>query len=424
MKKNKKLYVFLTTLIRGVGGGHIYTLCKIDSLKSEGFDIQLIHANDPTSKIYIDGLRVYEKNYDNCFFFPAYFYSPKEQKRVVERVIKRFIPKYGEYEDIYIESQTTTCSTWGELIAGKIRAKHLVYLLDEHPKISNISIFGFYSFKLDRGELAGIGRDSIKTMFEGWRDIKVSPFLLAYNKKPLQDVPYDIRKVRKSDYIIGSIGRTEKGFLLPALTVVKEFALNHANKSFTVLIIGGSVDNGKPEQAIQQLFRNIKNVYVHITGLIYPIPICLVKMPHIFLSTAGGVTTSTDLGKVTISFDINDFKPIGIINYTTQNRLFRSEDEPAPDLYRLLDEVLIEKKYSETNVIYNKEKQELSYKPHFDFIAASNQEKKYYHFEDKGLTVGQVIMKIMIRIVGTKVTKHVVKNYYPLILRIQNNNKK
>lgn len=409
----------MTTLIRGVGGGHIYTLSKMHYLERLGYDTLFFHANDTTDIIRIEELKQFEKCYDNHFYFPSYFFKEKEQNKVVERLIKEYIPTADEYKTIIIESQTTVVSTWGEVLSKKLCAKHLVYLLDEHPRISNSLMFSFNDFKLKRHELAGIGKNSLSEMFSPWQVLKDNEryYLKAHTPKPLANLDFDINDIPSGDYIIGSITRLEKKFLYPALEVVKQFAEDHANKTIVILIIGGEIGTNKNEKAIRQLFKNTANVKVVITGIIYPLPVKLVKIPHVFLSTSGACLSSIQLGKVTIPFDIHDGKPMGISKYTTNEILFREKGKTEPNLYDLLTDVLINKTYPETDVLYNGE-EIVNYDDHMTFVEEYQEEAQYFEFDYGMLDEKQKRNARMVRLFGPKASQLLYKNLVPRVYKL------
>ena len=100
-----KLYIFLTTLIRGIGGGHIYTLNKIHYLTGLGWDTRFLHADVKAGRIVIEELRQYEKMGEQHLQRPPYMFSSTKQIHVLDKLVELLDLKHT-YDEIVIESQT------------------------------------------------------------------------------------------------------------------------------------------------------------------------------------------------------------------------------------------------------------------------------------------------------------------------------
>lgn len=376
----KRIYIFLTTLIRGIGGGHIYTLNKIHFLEKRGYATQFIHANVLQGIINITELAIYENNYDEALQYPCYAFSKKRQKEVLNKLLSMIPLGYDEY---IIESQTIPCSTWGELLAAKLpKGKNFVYLLGEHIKIENTRMYEFFRFKLERKELVGIDTLSLKSLFSAWYKIGQNQnySLPAYCTNVLSKEYYpQLSLIPQSDYTIGFVGRIDKLFVMKSLCDILRFVTVHSDKTFTLLFIGGST-NKKAENKIRKYFKDITNVKIYITGLLFPIPVDLVQKGDVYLSTAGSCKISQELGKVTISHDGHDAMPIGLFRITTQHSLFRDKSEKPLDLIELLDSILIKKQYVNQNVDIDAvlSKYDFDYSSHMDFLESSSKELKYF----------------------------------------------
>lgn len=395
-----KYYLFLTTSILNIGGGHIYTLNKIKYLKSVGYDTDLFHADMQTGEIVIKNLIPYKKNGDWHLQYPCYFFGEIKQKEIIEIICNK-IPK--GYDEIIVESQTMNCATWGELIAKELGGKHFVYLLAEQPRIPNKGVYKFLKFKLGRKELVGIQPDSIPTLFKNWTAEKVSNtnFLIAHCSNVVQDISYnkDLNEFKNTDFVISSIGRIDKLFLIESLYQIVNYVNKHKNKTFSILLIGGTSVKSI-QKRIEMMFKNVPNVKLHITGLIYPIPQELIMLADVFISSSGSALLSYSLGKPTISIDGNDNKPIGVVGYTTDNTLFRSM-EPIIELEELLTKILFEKKYIKSIVPVDKVYMaDYSYLDHINYVQQSDQARLYYNFSEVNLSLKELTISLMLRLLG------------------------
>lgn len=415
-----KYYLFLTSLIRNIGGGHIYTRNKINFLQDKGFRVGFFHADIQHGEIVIQDLLNYKNNCDNHLQYPTYFFSKKIQKEVVTSICNR-IP--DDHTEIIIESQTVICATWGELIAKRVNAKHFIFLLSEHHYLRNKNVFNFFKFKLDRKELVGIEKKSLSLLFDGWYNISEmeSYFLTAHCTNVLEDISYPkLSQISQSDYTIGSIGRIDKLFMVETMKQVAEFVKLHPHKSFTLLLIGGSTNKNAGE-VIKSLFKSTNNVKVFITGLIYPVPVELVLIPDVFVSTAGSCIVSNSVGKLTISIDNNDFKPIGIYGKTTDNILFRS-NEPDVSLNELLDSILIRRMFK-SKISYRKKDLPLNYdySDHLEFVRRSDILKEYFDISKAKLSFIDWIEKIGLVLFGRALYPKVIRLFSPIWIKIKRN---
>ena len=400
-----KLYIFLTTLIRGIGGGHIYTLNKIHYLRGLGWETRFLHADVKTGNIVIEELQQYEQFGEHHLQRPPYMFSSSKQISVLDHLVKLLNLRQA-YEEIVIESQTIDCALWGELLAKRLKAKNFVFLLGELQRTKNEEVYNFWKFKLARKELYGIGKNSLKALMSGWNvsGLCLDYNLYAYCSNSLADIKFkEMEKLPKADYTIGMIGRIDKIFVEYSLTKILEFAKIHYDKHFLVLLIGGTTNRKKAQKIKERVERN-KNVACFITGLIYPIPVELVRKPDVFISTSGSCNVSHDLGKLTISCDIHDFQPIGILGITTQNIMSRSSDEPPLLLENLLEEILIEKKYREEIKAFVPV--QIDFSSHLEAIKSSSYQKEYFKITYPHLHGREFVIGISTKILGIKVTNY------------------
>ena len=413
-----KFYLFLTSLIKNIGGGHIYTVNKIKYLESKGFMVDFYHADIRHGGIVINDLVSYENNCDFHLQYPPYIFSKKTQKNIVDAICEKIPKDCGE---IIIESQTIICATWGELVANQLKAKHFIFLLSEHHNLHNEDIFEFFKYKLNRGELAGIQKKSLPMLFKGWYELRENEkyFLLAHCYNSLKNIPYsEIKKVPKSDYTIGSIGRIDKLYMIKILQLINVFAKNHPDKTFTLLIIGGS-SNKNDTKKIYKIFKNTDNFKVFITGLIYPIPVELVLIPDVFVSTSGSCRVSHSIGKTTIPIDNSDFKPIGILGETTNNTLYRSEEIDS-SIDNLLNDILFLKKYN-SNVNFRESDFDINYdySDHLEFVKRSDNSKVYFDISKAKLSLIDWIEKTGLVIFGSALYPEVVRLLSPIWMKLK-----
>ena len=352
----------------------------------------------------IPKLKPYEKNSDAHLRIPIHYFQERVQQKTINNIIRKY--SLTKYENIIIESSTYNQATWGEAISKKIGAKHLVLLLSEHPVITDKNAFLFFEFKLKRKELCGITKNSLSILFDGWKDIPEDKnyCLPCYCNNSVDDVEYDrCKEIKKSDYMIGCLGRFDKPYFIPSLYDLRKYVNSYPEKSFTLILIGHT-KTAKIKKEIASIFKDAPNVSLFQTGELFPIPLKLLRMADVFISSAGSCRAIRLAGKNVISYDGRDLKPIGIFRKTTEHSLFRSPSEKPCDLKELLDDVLVNKKYESDNPIADmKEINDIDFYTHRVFINNSEESKDYYDFNvcDKNRT--QKIAILITSVLGANV---------------------
>lgn len=340
-----KYYIILRGYIHFLGGGEIYTRNKLEAASKQGYTSIVIYAWKRGPVLYVQDLKKYENNICKYLKFSPSFYNHEKRNDILKKVMS-FIPDANE--NSIIETHEPSMVGWGELLANRLRCRHLIFLLDEKPQIRNRQEFEYYKFKYDRKELYGITRNVLPAMFaDWWQNIPAinGYFMSAYCTNSLVEQPCPQKYIfPKADYTITSIGRIEKDFVIPMVHSVLEFANRHRDKHINFIFIGGAF-NREPINKIRKILSHSSNLFFFITGRIFPIPSGLVKQGDVNISSAGSCWISEDCGIPTISVDSNDSKGIGVFQRSTPNSLFRGESEPPIEIEDLLERVLIHRDF-------------------------------------------------------------------------------
>ena len=181
-----------------MGGAQMYIRNKVLYLREHGWDAMIIAGR--AKNIIIPELREFKDTVPEIDYC-SYYYSSRKQEQVIGRLATRIVNK--KYEKIVIESTSTEGSTWGERIAQKVGARHLIFLLQEHNCIANKGMQDFYVFKHQRRELAGITMKTLATMFKEFYPIESeeSYRLQAYSNNVEADIPCKlVERIDKSKY--------------------------------------------------------------------------------------------------------------------------------------------------------------------------------------------------------------------------------
>ena len=152
------------------------------------------------------------------------------------------------------------------------------------------------------------------------------------------------------------------------------------------------------EKEIRESLGKYPNVRVYITGLLFPIPAKLLYSVDVFLSSAGSAFATANLGIPTISYDANDLQPIGILQHTTQNSIFRGPGEPPASAEELLSEVLIQKKYLKN--IHPIPDVHPDFSSHMDFVSQMSPKREYYDFKNYTYSRKEKLKRLLILCFG------------------------
>lgn len=385
-------YIIMTASITKVGGAQLYTNYKREYMESKGFSVDIFSCNQ--GPILMNEFVRYKDNIiEELGFLPMYFGKTK-QNEILEKMVSRYD---SENYRIIIESHNTTMHVWGELLAARLKAKHIVYEITERSRCKK-ELFHFFKFKYDRREMAGIKDSSLQYYFRDYMDVPLSKkySLLAYYPcKQVDDVDYNAGNIREASPMctIGILGRLEKPFVLTVAKQLKAYIECDSNNNYTVIIIGGQKEGCSTKNKIQEIYKDIQNVSLVFTGFLYPIPRGLLSKIDIGISSAGAVVVLAKEGIPTISIDGHDMLPLGVYGVTTDNTLFRKGEE----IVKLSNWI---KRIQETPELYRKDicivpdtEDHLAH--HIEFINESEQSIQYYTHFSNGLSFKQLIYRAL-----------------------------
>lgn len=379
-----KKYVFLTFAIPGIGGTQIYVRNKILFLRQQGWN-PIVITEESEGEICVRELLAFKDN-----IVPEILRSPMLlRKHEREQVLDRMAAIVGEVNgDAVIESNFIMATLWGELLAQKLGIKHFIFLIQEDYSLNDKRFMKFFDFKFQRGELAGNTPVAISKLFSGYRTLpeECDTYLSAYCSNTVEDCEsIHIERIKQADYNIGSIGRLNKPFVIPMIKDLLSFAQMHKDKTFQIVLFGGTPDS-KELDTIIGMVRLIENADIYVTGAIFPVPRKALDKMDVFVSSAGAAATSANLGYTTIVIDANDFEPIGVLGYTTNELVHRIPGIPHESTQELLEQVLIEKKYpAKVDMVVNDETEyEAAFKKHMQYLSGSTDKKTYYPIKKVG----------------------------------------
>lgn len=355
MKTNNKMkYIFLTFTMEGVTGSPSYVNNKVKWLREKGIETVVFDhygGLNLNGEVVLDNLLPYKDNRMLELFFPPSYFTKRQRANVLEKLCNIT----GEAEDYVVESHSFRLAFWGELLAKKLQAKHLILNVGEHLTIRSKEEYRFLDFKLNRRELFCIKPKTIQNMFKGFRVISDEDaqnyFFAALMGVRPEDVPMpELADLPEADYRILSFGR-HKPYFDNMIKGVVEFAQQHPTERVNFLIMGDVV---LPSKTMSYL-ESATNLFVKFIPAKRPVPQAVFDYSDVVIATAGCANLSYLIAKKTISMDVETCLPLGVMGYTTVDSVYSSnQNQPVYDVCNLLEDVLVRHLYNGDPVLTKK----------------------------------------------------------------------
>lgn len=402
-----KIYIIICGFADVVAGGPIYYGNKVRYMEQLGWKVIVIPTNKG-EKVYIRGMERFLGPFVPFILDSPNEYTNKQKEKNID-FLESFVPK--ERGETIVETGTDYTNYWGEELARRIGAKHIIIFLDEQNSQVDNRVIDFYKFKLDRGELAAISKPVMQKLFHPYytlpleRCISVPCFcsnvIERYPSKLAESIPH-------GDYNIGYIGRLEKPFFDSIVKGFLEFCVVNKAKAITIVFFGGSFEQ-KTADRLKEKFANKKNVKVIITGYIYPLPYDALNKMDVFVSGAGSAHVAAKAGKLSIKIDMFSYEPMGVLlDYYDQPFAKCPSGNKISDY---LSWILIDKKNAPSPLSPNFENDWAMiferFKEHIKLIEDSSPIQEYYNTNKLALTSLQRRRLIMRAILGLKLYKSI-----------------
>ncbi len=373
-------YIIFTPNIANIGGAQLYTKRRAQFLIKNGYEVKIITSK--STPLLIEAF----KDFDILTIkqFASFKYTPTFYSNRLIRKISDFI---GNAD--YIESHTLNDAIFCEIIAKKLKLKSIVYLLLE-SKISALKderFRSFYEFKLKRGELWGLSEPSLDIIFERNIDKGLNNFInigFDVNEFSNDDTFFLPQKKEDSDFIIATITRLEKEYLIDFITSVYKFC---EGKNFTthLMVYGDSRIPGLKAK-LKSTYKGNANLSIYWPGYLNPIPSKLFKTVDVYAGMGTTVVNSIAMGCPTLVIDPRTNQCAGIFGKEINNfgystdQLF-SIEEKLFEIYNLSG--FERKKLSDHSIdfFYKNYENKIVMQKAQDLIKNSKIDKEYYNFD-------------------------------------------
>ena len=376
----------------GYSGGPTYVSNKVKYLEQNGWTVHVFDSTGYSNlDITIDNLKKFKENR-----FPELFFNPFWIRKVKrDEVMKTILEKIGVDDLVIIESNGIMLSMWGELIAQRLYAKHLVYLIGENLIISDETLFKYLKFKADRKELFSISPQAYARLFCKFEKVTDASFhhWSARISVPIEKVPSKVMDgIAKADYNIGHLGR-KKAYFPSMFTEIASFARIHADKSINFILLGVDDISCELKECLPQ------NVFLYIIPSQQPIPQIFYDLSDVIVATAGCANISFLYGAKVISIDVINHTPLGVMGYDTLDSNLRSpENTYNKSLSETLEAVLEKGKYKYTNPLIPSARKSVGYEEQITY--ARNSDCVYYDMRNvkTHVSLKRLVMKLLLSI--------------------------
>lgn len=371
-----KRYILLTPGIRNMGGAQMYVANKATYMESLGWipDVYFFLQGD----VVINYLQRFKQNIIPELEENIWSVLSTERERVIESISTNI----AVTDEVVIESNSLLLTYWGEFIAERLKAKHLVFILQESIPNLTARQADFFNYKLDRKELLNSHSNTLHNIFKNY-------FRPSYQDYNYQLLPYcsnvlDYTQTKspvnydKADYNILSIGRLDKDYIKPMMEDIRCFANKYKDKIINLIFVGDDTKHIMSDY-IKDFYLNTKNINLFLLGYIFPIPYDWIKDIDVSIASSNSVLVTSEVGIPTISIDAHDLKAIGVHQHTTNSTVLRKDDEPMLEIANLIEEILVNKRYAKQ--LKEKDiKSELGLylSPHVELLKISSIDKQYY----------------------------------------------
>ena len=366
----QKLYIMFC-YIEDVGGGQIYVNSKVPWLEAAGWDVIVFSPLTERSDSIVPwtNLAKFAANKVEGLNKSPEFWRKKKMKAVLEQLQSKCS---GEYSEIIIESHTDYFAEWGELLAEKLNAKNICYLLDEQLELYGAKEFLYFKYR--RNEVAGITDSSVERLFTGYAPLikENNHKLSASHSSQAEEYYWDaIEKIQRCDWNIGYVGRS-KQYVDNITKNIAIFADRYPDKTINVVILGEILD--------LRILEDKKNVICTKLGFKFPIPKSFFRKLDVAIAGAGSATLCCREHVPTIVADAGTTNAAGILGYTVSSSIFNPESDRT--YCEWLEDILVDKKLEKMKQIYEMPKIDVNkvYQEHMEFIYNSEQKHEYFDF--------------------------------------------
>lgn len=404
-------YIIICDVAGYISGAPIYYRNKAIYLKEQGWRVVILASNG--GEVYVDGLEQFVVG-----FFPFLWEDPASlPKSILERRVEGLSRSFCGCDGVpvIVETGTDWTAYWGELLAQRLGARHMVFFLDEDNQKAKSRI-DFFDFKRRRGEMACITKQTMVNLFSdltGFRSSDAVAFQACCSNS-VQDIENDFsRSIVRSEFNIGSVGRLEKLFVPDLIRGISDFSRRFGDTRIQVVFFGGA--DKATEEKVRHSFDNYPNVSVVVSGFMWPFPKGALEKMDVFASASGSCNLSAGLGIPTVVMDVTGKGAIGFsgdkgISGDLLYRTVSNEDPSNVDYY--FDKVMngeVRRTPATLNTAEQWRRFCNEYQNQLDMTLGCTSVASYYDVSNFGISAKKRVKRTVYRILGEKATLALLK---------------
>lgn len=332
-----KLYIFLAHTIGGLTGSATYVRNKMKWLENKGWSVIVFDGTGANNTpVIIEEFKQFENNrIKELYFSPSVFWKNK-----INNILNKITSRIPQSDLIVIESNNPNLAMWGELLASRLCAKHIIYTLGEKDRIRSDKEFDFFNYKASNEELFCIDSKAVTQLFNGYKN-NINPenhYWNASNSAPVEYYKFaPIDSFKKNGKYIGYFGR-EKTYLKNVIEGIIKFAIKHANIEVFFVLLG--VKSLSDEYV--SMLSTLSNLQYQCIEAQPIIPRQFFDLCDVIIANAACARIAFEEGCKVISMNVETDKPLGILGYTTNEISFEStEYRDGRNIDVLLEEILV-----------------------------------------------------------------------------------
>ena len=369
-------YIIITPQIGNMGGGQMFTCNKAEYMANLGWEVIICYFTN--SPLFIKKMLKFKRIYAPQLAWGIQYYAPCQVKNIVKQIVDQI--EIDSSNEVVVESHLCFLSLWGELVAEKLHAKHIINSFEENIPTFNSNAISFFEYKLKRWECVNASEKSLRRLFKNYFKEEYNNFnhpttFFCSNVSADNVVNSDIIVPDSNSFNILSVGRLNKSYIPVMVSELYSFAAKYKSEKIGIVFVGASPD-GNVEKDILTKFNSLKNVRIYLLGYMFPIPQNVIRCANIAISTSNAVLVTDEQGIPTIAVDAYDCFSIGIYGINTDNKVFRKGEPKIP-----ISEY-VEKLYKkEISYIINSHRNVDKEDPFVDqvrFLSKSQKDGKYF----------------------------------------------
>lgn len=306
-----KKYVFITQSISGITGNQRYVNNKCKLLRENGWEV-IVLWNYNISPVQLEHVKCFDdKQYihHELKFYPSW-YTNCQRKKIIDR-LARIV---GEADQIVIESNKLELGAWGELLAKKLRCKHINFITSEGVSIRNKPTFDYCYAKLLKNEFFNINTASVKRFFSNFISIEhpEKHYLSASPGVEVEQYAFPtFDNLPKADFTITHFGRYKK-YIPNVVNEIERFTTKYQDKTFNFFLLGNTQLR---DAVIGKLNQSNVNVVFHPEVTI--IPKQIFEKSNVVIGSAGCARIASMYMPYVIAMDVKTCEPLGLLRRTT-----------------------------------------------------------------------------------------------------------